>query len=79
MRWTESGDVSGFDLVLPLIVWGYHSRFAEWHALLDRLEASGLSVVNPVPLLRWNSDKSYLTELGTPRRADGRDAADRSH
>jgi len=61
--WTKLGDVSGFDLVLPLLVWGYHSRFAEWHALLDRLEASRLAVINPIPLLRWNSDKSYLAEL----------------
>jgi glutathione synthase/RimK-type ligase-like ATP-grasp enzyme len=62
--WTELGDISRFDFVLPLLVWGYHSRFAEWHALLDRLEVSGLPVVNPIPLLRWNGDKSYLAELG---------------
>ena len=31
-------------------------------ALLDRL--AGLPVVNPVPVLRWNSDKAYLAELG---------------
>ena len=61
--WTEPGDLAWFDLVLPLIVWGYHLRFAEWHALLDRMEALTLPVVNPVALLRWNSDKSYLAEL----------------
>ena len=62
--WTEPGELTGFDLVLPLIVWGYHLRFVEWLAFLDRLEAEGLPVVNPIPLLRWNSDKSYLAELG---------------
>jgi glutathione synthase/RimK-type ligase-like ATP-grasp enzyme len=62
--WTEPGDLSAFDIILPLIVWGYHLRFAEWHALLDRFEAEHLTVVNPIALLRWNSDKSYLTELG---------------
>jgi len=61
--WTEPGDLSGFDLVLPLIVWGYHLRFAEWHSLLDRMEVERLPVVNPVALLRWNSDKAYLAEL----------------
>jgi glutathione synthase/RimK-type ligase-like ATP-grasp enzyme len=61
--WTEAGNLSEFDVVLPLIVWGYHLRFAEWQALLDRLEAERLPVVNPVALLRWNSDKAYLTEL----------------
>ena len=61
--WTEAGDLSAFDIVLPLIVWGYHLRFAEWQAFLDRLEALAVPVVNPVALLRWNSDKAYLTEL----------------
>ena len=62
--WTQPGDLSPFDLVLPLVAWGYHLRFPEWLALLDRLEAEGVPVANPVPLLRWNSDKAYLTELG---------------
>ena len=61
--WTSPGDLSPFDLVLPLVAWGYHLRFAEWHQLLDRFEADRVPVINPVPLLRWNSDKSYLTEL----------------
>ena len=61
--WTEPGDLAGFDLILPLIVWGYNRRIAEWYAFLDRLEVLALPVVNPVALLRWNSDKSYLAEL----------------
>lgn len=61
--WTEAGDLSGFDIVLPLLVWGYNRRIAEWYAFLDRLESESLPVVNPVALLRWNSDKAYLAEL----------------
>jgi len=61
--WTEAGDLGGYDLILPLVAWGYHERFAEWLALLDRLEREQLPVANPVPLLRWNSDKAYLAEL----------------
>lgn len=61
--WTALGTVTG-DIVLPLVAWGYHARFADWHALLDRLEAVGARVANPVPVLRWNSDKTYLVELG---------------
>ena len=62
--WTEPGDLAGFDLVMPLVAWGYHLDPPRWHALLDRLEAEGRKVLNPVPLLRWNSDKRYLAELG---------------
>jgi glutathione synthase/RimK-type ligase-like ATP-grasp enzyme len=61
--WTAPGDLSPFDAVLPLVVWGYHERYAEWLALLDRLEADKVPCINPAPLLRWNSDKAYLAEL----------------
>ncbi|MEL0154997.1 hypothetical protein [Sphingopyxis sp.] len=60
--WTDPGDLTGFDLILPLFAWGYQRDVAVWYALLDRL--AGLPVVNPVPVLRWNSDKAYLAELG---------------
>lgn len=62
--WTDPGDLAGFDLVLPLLAWGYPRAAACWYALLDRLEADALNVVNPVAVLRWNSDKAYLSELG---------------
>ena len=61
--WTAPGDIAGFDLVLPLLVWGYNRRYAEWLALLDRMEAERWPVLNPPAVLRWNSDKIYLNEL----------------
>nr|WP_294850566.1 hypothetical protein [uncultured Sphingomonas sp.] len=64
-HWTEPGDLSGFDLVTPLVAWGYHADPPAWHALLDRLDAEGLRTLNPVSLLRWNSDKRYLAELSS--------------
>jgi glutathione synthase/RimK-type ligase-like ATP-grasp enzyme len=62
--WTEAGDLAGFDLVMPLVAWGYHADPERWHALLDRLERESVRTANPVPLLRWNSDKRYLAKLG---------------
>jgi glutathione synthase/RimK-type ligase-like ATP-grasp enzyme len=62
--WNDAGELAGFDLVMPLVAWGYHQDPARWHALLDRLEREQIAVLNPVPLLRWNSDKRYLAELG---------------
>jgi glutathione synthase/RimK-type ligase-like ATP-grasp enzyme len=61
--WTDMGALEPFDAVLPLVAWGYHLRFAEWLAALDRLERDACAVLNPVPLLRWNSNKVYLQEL----------------
>jgi len=62
--WTDVGDLAGVDAVLPLVAWGYHLRFAEWCALLDRMAQPGAPLMlNPPALLRWNSDKSYLGGL----------------
>ncbi|NUT00632.1 MAG: hypothetical protein HOP96_06630 [Sphingomonas sp.] len=61
--WTAGQDLTAYDLVLPLVVWGYHLQYDEWLEWLDRVEADRLDVVNPPAMLRWNSDKAYLTEL----------------
>lgn len=61
--WSDPGVLAGYDLILPLFAWGYQRDVAAWYAILDRLEAEALPVANPVPVLRWNSDKAYLTGL----------------
>ena len=61
--WNDAGDVAAFDVVLPLVAWGYQFDVAGWHGVLDRLERDAKAVLNPVPVLRWNSDKRYLEEL----------------
>jgi glutathione synthase/RimK-type ligase-like ATP-grasp enzyme len=63
LPWTSVGDVSAYDLVLPLVAWGYHVDYTRWLALLDRAEAERWPMINPPPLLRWNGDKAYLAEL----------------
>jgi glutathione synthase/RimK-type ligase-like ATP-grasp enzyme len=62
--WNDTGELSDFDLVMPLVAWGYHQDPPRWLALLDRFESERTPVLNPAPLLRWNSDKRYLAELG---------------
>ena len=62
-HWTNPGDLSDYDLVLPLLVWGYQRDCPRWFALLDQLEQQQIKLANPVSVLRWNSDKSYLLEL----------------
>lgn len=61
--WTKAQDFSDFDLVTPLLAWGYPRDCPRWFDLLDRLENEGVKVSNPVSILRWNSDKAYLAEL----------------
>lgn len=52
-----------FDLVLPLLAWGYQRQPATWYHALDTWEAQGVRFANIVPLLRWNTDKDYLFTL----------------
>jgi glutathione synthase/RimK-type ligase-like ATP-grasp enzyme len=63
VAWTDVGDVGGYDLVMPLVAWGYHLDYPNWLGLLDRAEAEHWPMINPPALLRWNSDKAYLAEL----------------
>lgn len=63
IAWTDADNLSNFDLVLPLVVWGYHLDYRRWLSLLDRAEAQRWPMVNPPALLRWNGDKAYLAEL----------------
>ena len=63
LPWTEAHDLSGFDLVLPLVAWGYHLRFDALARFPRPHERDRLAVINPPALLRWNSDKAYLAEL----------------
>ena len=61
--WTRAGNLHDFDLVLPLVAWGYHLDYRSWLDVLDRVEAAGWPMINPPALLRWNGDKAYLAEL----------------
>jgi glutathione synthase/RimK-type ligase-like ATP-grasp enzyme len=64
LPWTARTDLTGFDLVLPLVAWGYHLKYERWLSFLAEVESSGVPMINPPALLRWNSDKAYLAELG---------------
>ena len=63
VAWTEAGDLSGYELILPLVAWGYHLEYDRWLGFLDRAERDGWPLLNPPQLLRWNGDKAYLAEL----------------
>ena len=61
--WNDPGELDGFDIILPLVAWGYQFDPDRWYGLLDRFDSEGRHVLNPTPVLRWNTDKAYLVEL----------------
>ena len=58
----EKADWARFDLVVPRSAWDYAERLPEFLAWAWRV-ARLTTLVNPVPVVRWNTDKHYLGEL----------------
>lgn len=59
-------DWSEFDAIVVRSCWDYHLRvpeFLTWVKLLGALERDGVAVLNTVPLIGWNADKTYLAQL----------------
>ena len=61
--WTRAADLGRYDLVLPLLAWGYPRAHGEWLAACARWEEEGVRMRNPPSVLAWNSDKAYLARL----------------
>lgn len=61
--WDDAGFAwDKVDLALLRSPWDYYRRFDEFLVRLAQIETA-TSVVNPPPLVRWNADKRYLSEL----------------
>ena len=65
--WTVHVDdatvLTGYPLVLPLIVWGYHRDHSRWIQGCETWSRAGVPMLNPPSVIGWNSDKSYLGRL----------------
>jgi len=55
-------DWARFDLVLLRSAWDYTERLPEFLAWSERVAGLAL-LLNPLPVVRWNSDKHYLRDL----------------
>lgn len=58
-----SVDWASFDLLVIRSPWDYVDHAAEFAAVLDRIEATGVPLRNDAAVIRWNMDKHYLAEL----------------
>ena len=55
-------DWRAFELALLRSTWDYATRLEEFFAWLERT-ARLTRLVNPLPVVRWNTDKHYLADL----------------
>ena len=51
--WVDSADFGEFDLVLPLLTWGYHRADEAWQAAVGEWERRGIRLQNPASVLKW--------------------------
>ncbi|MEE4161673.1 MAG: hypothetical protein V2I25_04135 [Woeseiaceae bacterium] len=56
-------DWDRFELVYICTPWDYQADPAAFIGVLERIEASAALLINPLALVRWNLDKTYLREL----------------
>lgn len=56
-------DWSQFDAIILRSAWNYQFHYQEFLSWLSNLEKIKTRVFNPLPLLRWNSHKSYILDL----------------
>ncbi len=63
VEWDDAAvDWARFDLVVLRSAWDYAERLPEFLAWAERV-AHLTRLVNPLPVVRWNTDKHYLGEL----------------
>ncbi len=63
IAWDDTGnDWSRFDLALMRSTWDYTQRLPEFLAWAERT-ATRTRLLNPLPAIRWNTDKHYLRDL----------------
>lgn len=61
--WDNRKDFEHFDAFIFRSCWNYHRKYSEFLNWLNLLENSGVKVLNPIPVSRWNLHKKYLLEL----------------
>ena len=52
-----------YDLIVPLVAWGYHTKIDGFRRVMDVLSAAHVSMLNPPDIVGWNADKRYLKDL----------------
>ncbi len=52
-----------YDLIVPLVAWGYHNAPERFRAVMVELDKKDLRVFNPPQIVSWNVEKTYLRDL----------------
>jgi glutathione synthase/RimK-type ligase-like ATP-grasp enzyme len=61
--WNATVDWAGYDLVVVRSPWDYFDHLEQFLSWVDAVDGS-TRIVNPSTVIRWNSHKGYLVEVG---------------
>lgn len=61
--WDLDSEFTHFDALIFRSCWNYHRKFDAFQDWLKTVEMSGVLVLNPIEISRWNLNKRYLLEL----------------
>lgn len=56
-------DWTKYDIALLKTPWDYHEKYEQFKLWLDKIQASGIKLLNDFDIVRWNMDKHYLAEI----------------
>ena len=63
-KWSDKNvNWSAYEYAILKSPWDYFDRFAEFNDWLNHLENLGIKLLNPYSIIRWNSDKHYLSDI----------------
>jgi len=65
-EWDRPHDWSRFDIALLRSTWDYPQRLAEFFAWAEAV-SQVTKLLNPLPVVKWSSDKHYLGDLAAKR------------
>lgn len=52
-----------FDAIIMRSAWDYHTKIEEFNTFLHLIKQSNIPLYNPLDIMLWNSNKSYLLDL----------------
>ena len=61
--WSEPRDWTAYDAVVIRSCWDSHLRRDEFVAWARHVADGGVRLLNPAPMIAWNTDKRYLRDL----------------
>ena len=62
--WSDAGvDWKKYDVAVLKSPWDYHQHIDNFYVWLDALKLMEVQLLNPVEMVKWNSDKHYLKDI----------------